>query len=91
MPKARASGNWLIAGFGMHDHDLERATWYEATASRDPPKRPAGHVDAHVCVIGGGLAGLTATLELARRGSGYAAAALCGAGGQGDALILRAG
>ncbi|MCB1377043.1 MAG: FAD-binding oxidoreductase [Alphaproteobacteria bacterium] len=68
MPKARASGNWLIAGFGMHDHDLERATWYEATASRDPPKRPAGHVDADVCVIGGGLAGLTATLELARRG-----------------------
>jgi acetyl-CoA C-acetyltransferase len=26
---------------------------------------------------------------LARRGSGYAVAALCGAGGQGDALILR--
>src|ERR1700686_3605621 len=30
-------------------------------------------------------------LELARRGAGYGVAALCGAGGQGDALILRAG
>ena len=28
---------------------------------------------------------------LARRGSGYGVAALCGGGGQGDALILRAG
>lgn len=32
---------------------------------------------------------LHAALELARRGSGYAVAALCGGGGQGDALILR--
>ena len=32
---------------------------------------------------------LHAALELARKGSGYAVAALCGAGGQGDALILR--
>jgi acetyl-CoA C-acetyltransferase len=34
---------------------------------------------------------LHVALELARRGSGYGVAALCGAGGQGDALILRAG
>ena len=34
---------------------------------------------------------LHAALELNRRGKGYAVAALCGAGGQGDALILRAG
>jgi acetyl-CoA C-acetyltransferase len=34
---------------------------------------------------------LHAALGLARRGSGYAVAALCGGGGQGDALILRAG
>ena len=32
---------------------------------------------------------LHAALELARKGSGYAVAALCGAGGQGDALVLR--
>jgi hypothetical protein len=45
-------------------------------------------------IIGGqhpiGMSGaritLHAALELARRGSGYAVAALCGAGGQGDAL-----
>ncbi|CEZ34334.1 acetyl-CoA acetyl transferase [Mycobacterium tuberculosis] len=34
---------------------------------------------------------LHAALQLARRGSGVGVAALCGAGGQGDALILRAG
>ena len=34
---------------------------------------------------------LHVALELVRRGSGYGVAALCGAGGQGDALILRAG
>jgi acetyl-CoA C-acetyltransferase len=34
---------------------------------------------------------LHVALELARRGSGYGVAALCGAGGQGDALVLRAG
>lgn len=45
------------------------ATWYEATASRGEP-RPAlaGALEAEVCVIGGGLAGLTTALELARRG-----------------------
>ena len=32
---------------------------------------------------------LHAALELARRGSGCAVAALCGGGGQGDARILR--
>jgi acetyl-CoA C-acetyltransferase len=34
---------------------------------------------------------LHVALELARRGSGYGVASLCGAGGQGDALVLRAG
>ena len=32
---------------------------------------------------------LTLAHELRRRGGGYGAAALCGGGGQGDALILR--
>lgn len=43
-------------------------TWYEATAARGDA-RPAlrGQVQAEVCVIGGGLAGLTTALELARR------------------------
>jgi acetyl-CoA C-acetyltransferase len=30
-------------------------------------------------------------LELARRGGGVGAAALCGGGGQGDAILLRVG
>jgi acetyl-CoA C-acetyltransferase len=32
---------------------------------------------------------LTLALELKRRGGGIGAAALCGGGGQGDALIVR--
>jgi gamma-glutamylputrescine oxidase len=49
--------------------NLAGRTWYEASASRGPP-RPVlqGRHEAEVCVIGGGLAGLTAALELARRG-----------------------
>ena len=45
----------------------------------------------HPIGMSGARIALHAALELSRRGSGYAVAALCGAGGQGDALILRAG
>ncbi|ODR11505.1 acetyl-CoA acetyltransferase [Mycolicibacillus koreensis] len=45
----------------------------------------------HPIGMSGARITLHAALELHRRGSGYAVAALCGAGGQGDALILRAG
>jgi gamma-glutamylputrescine oxidase len=49
--------------------DLSERTWYEATVDRGLPRPPLqGRQDADVCVIGGGLAGLTAALELARRG-----------------------
>jgi gamma-glutamylputrescine oxidase len=45
------------------------ATWYEATARRGAPSGPLhGVVEADVCVVGAGLAGLTTALELARRG-----------------------
>jgi gamma-glutamylputrescine oxidase len=44
-------------------------TWYEATADRGTPPSVSGAIDADVCVIGGGLAGLTTALELARRGT----------------------
>ncbi len=59
-------------------------------------------VDARVNVNGGSVAlghplgasgarlVLTLALELARRGGGTGVAALCGGGGQGDALVLRA-
>jgi gamma-glutamylputrescine oxidase len=44
-------------------------TWYESTAERGPPRAPlTGEVEADVCVVGGGFAGLTCALELARRG-----------------------
>ena len=44
-------------------------TYYRPGAAGDAP-RPVlgGKVEAEVCVVGGGLAGLTAALELARRG-----------------------
>ena len=55
------------------DSDPSRTTWYEATANRGLP-RPglSGAVEAEICVIGGGLAGLTTALELARRGRSVA-------------------
>jgi acetyl-CoA C-acetyltransferase len=45
----------------------------------------------HPIGMSGARIALHVALELARRGSGYGVAALCGAGGQGDALIMRAG
>ncbi|OBF17576.1 acetyl-CoA C-acetyltransferase [Mycobacterium sp. ACS4331] len=45
----------------------------------------------HPIGMSGARITLHVALELKRRGSGYGVAALCGAGGQGDALVLRAG
>lgn len=51
------------------DHSAE--TWYEATVQRGPARTAlTGATTTDVCVIGGGLAGLTTALELARRGVG---------------------
>ena len=49
--------------------ELERGSWYRATAHaalQAPPLEDTLHAD--VCVVGGGLAGLSAALELARAG-----------------------
>ena len=44
-------------------------TWYEATTDRGEVREGLrGTVKTDVCVIGGGLAGLTTALELSRRG-----------------------
>ena len=43
----------------------------------------------HPIGMSGARVALTLALELGRRGGGIGAAALCGGGGQGDALILR--
>jgi len=46
----------------------ELLTWYEATTTRGEGRTPLrGTVKADVCVVGGGLAGLTMALELSRR------------------------
>jgi acetyl-CoA C-acetyltransferase len=42
----------------------------------------------HPIGVSGARITLHLALELARRGGGTGAAALCGAGGQGDALII---
>lgn len=44
-------------------------TWYEATAPRrEAQAPPRGVIAADVCVVGGGLAGLTTAMEVQRRG-----------------------
>ncbi len=46
-------------------------TFYAAEVDAGPPPEPlTRHLQADVCVIGGGLAGITTGLELARRGQG---------------------
>ncbi len=58
----------------------------------DPEKvNPNGGAIAmgHPLGMSGARITLTLALELARRGGGVGAAALCGGGGQGDALVIR--
>jgi acetyl-CoA C-acetyltransferase len=43
----------------------------------------------HPIGMSGARLALTLALELRRRGGGIGVAALCGGGGQGDALVLR--
>jgi gamma-glutamylputrescine oxidase len=44
-------------------------TWFTATGDRVAVRPPLAHdIDVDVCIIGGGLAGLTTALEIARRG-----------------------
>src|ERR1044071_5503424 len=47
----------------------EHSTWYQTTQVENPPRpRLNCELDVDVCVIGGGLAGLTTAREIARRG-----------------------
>src|SRR3982750_3463763 len=51
------------------DRELSRHSYYAATTSRMPPRAAlAGAIRCDVAVVGGGLAGLSAALELAERG-----------------------
>ena len=57
----------MTARSAPHPPD-EPPTWYEATAHARPPcPTLAGDHDADVCIVGGGLTGLSAALELAVR------------------------
>ncbi|MBV9954345.1 MAG: FAD-binding oxidoreductase [Pseudolabrys sp.] len=52
----------------MTDADLQ-TTWYETErVGREPRPRLSFDLDVDVCVVGGGLAGLTTAREVARRG-----------------------
>jgi len=87
---------------GITPADLDLVEFNEAFAAVGiASARELGLPDAKVNVNGGaialghpvGMSGarivLHLALELARRGGGVGAAALCGGGGQGDALIIR--
>lgn len=66
---AGGGGNWRNAGGTMIGGGHSGDTWYEATADRGAARAALqGERQAEVCVIGGGLAGLTTALELARAG-----------------------
>src|SRR5215467_4672023 len=53
---------------GSDDQDYG-STWYAGTTPLPPSRVPLNYdLDVDVCVIGGGLAGLTAAREVARRG-----------------------
>jgi acetyl-CoA C-acetyltransferase len=87
---------------GIAPTDLDLVEFNEAFAAVGiESARHLGLDDARINVNGGaialghpvGMSGtrvvLTLALELKRRGGGVGAAALCGGGGQGDALIVR--
>ena len=53
----------------MNDPTAYGSSWYAATMVARPDRpRLTFDLDADVCVIGAGLAGLTAAREIARRG-----------------------
>src|ERR1700674_2860896 len=76
-----AATNWFAAGREHHrrgplrgmmsasDPGPHEPTWYAATMVAAPPREQlANDLDVDVCVVGGGLAGLTTAREIARRG-----------------------
>ena len=55
--------------FLQSDRDLSRNSYYAATATRSQRHAPlSGAIRCDVAIVGGGLAGLSAALELAERG-----------------------
>jgi gamma-glutamylputrescine oxidase len=55
-----------MGGDGQSEYGV---TWYCGVTPLSPPRAPLNHdLDVDVCVVGGGLAGLTVAREVARRG-----------------------
>ena len=53
---------------GAYDQSDYGPTWYSGLTPLPPPRTPLNYdLDVDVCVIGGGLAGLTVAREVARR------------------------
>jgi glycine/D-amino acid oxidase-like deaminating enzyme len=51
------------------EDDMVRQSWYEASVTRGPDDPPLlGACTADVCIVGAGFAGLSAAIELRRRG-----------------------
>ena len=51
------------------DRDLARHSYYDATVEREAPRSALeGDIECDVAIVGGGLAGLSAAIELADRG-----------------------
>ena len=69
-----------VAIQSMRDLGIDR-TRSTSTAARSPSGHPLGASGARIA--------LHLIYELRRRGGGLGAAALCGGGGQGDALLFR--
>ena len=80
------------------EYDPETKSWYQEFSGK---VADLGITD-DICNVNGGAIALghpigmsgtrivlTLALELARRGGGLGAAALCGGGGQGDAMLIR--
>ena len=72
-----AQGLAVLRQLGLSDDDARVNAWGGAIALGHPVGMSGARVVLHLA------------LELKRRGGGTGAAALCGGGGQGDALIVR--
>jgi acetyl-CoA C-acetyltransferase len=101
-PSRSASRALEKAGLGVKDvavFEFNEAFAAVALASMDELSLPADIVNpnggavalGHPIGASGNRLALTLLHELRRRGGGVGVAALCGGGGQGDALVVRAG